>query len=184
MPPVRQQVNAERKGREGALGASGDVGARPGVAQVRELLLMRVFIPAPAVLVVGGNGAVVVAADAGDTRALDERDGFVGPRCVPHQIAQVVDGFDIPATGDVGQYRLERRQVGVISEIIAYFIFFSSLAALPVLSLSCAVYRSVTKSQVASLPRLRFFPPRNLEGPGPTREDPCDCRHPASWRRR
>ena len=68
VPAERLEVDAERQGRQVPLRLRRRVRLRPRERQVRQLLLRRVLVPAPAVLVVGADGRVVVAGDAGDPR--------------------------------------------------------------------------------------------------------------------
>jgi hypothetical protein len=64
------------------------------------------------VLVVGRHRAVVVAGDAVDAKALEQRGCLVWPRRVADQIAQVVGGVDPRTSGDVVEHGLQRGQIG------------------------------------------------------------------------
>src|SRR5260370_342885 len=78
------------------------------IRPVCQLFLARVFVPAPAVLVVGGHGRVVITGDAGDAARLEQGYGLVRPGRITTQISKVIAGVDTTARLDVVEYRLQR----------------------------------------------------------------------------
>ena len=89
MPPEGTEVEAEREPSERAPGVARAVPPRPFVGEMRQLRLMRILVPASAVLVAGRRRRVVIAGNTLDAILLQERDRLVGPGGVAHQVTEV-----------------------------------------------------------------------------------------------
>ena len=113
MPPEGTEVEAEREPSERAPGVARAVPPRPFVGEMRQLCLMRILVPASAVLVAGRRCRVVIAGNTLDAILLQKRDRLVGTGGVAHQVTEVEGRVDARATGDVGEHRAQGRQVGV-----------------------------------------------------------------------
>src|SRR5688572_11512637 len=85
----------------------------PTVAEVAQLLLPWILIPAPAMLVIGSNGGVVVAGNSRYSGIPDELYRLIRPGRISDQIAQVISSGNVMVLFDAGEHCLQRREVGM-----------------------------------------------------------------------
>ena len=63
-------------------------------------------------LVIRGDGRIVVPGDAGDMSVPDQRNDFIRPGGIPDQVSEVIGGIQ-PAGFHVREHRFQGGQIGM-----------------------------------------------------------------------
>ncbi len=108
----RPQVDPERESGENLARRLAHARLRPLEGDAAQVLLLRILVPAAAVIAVPRHRRVVVAGHAGHRPAVQKLDDFVRPGSVAHEVAEVVDAVG-PLRLDLGPRRLQGGQVPV-----------------------------------------------------------------------
>lgn len=112
MSALWTDIQSERKLREKMFRCHRDMSPGPVEADVTQLLLPGIFIFAAAMVIVHGDGRIVIPGDAGNPPLPDQRNHLVGPGSITHQVSEVVHRIYTPLVY-VGQRGFQRWKIGV-----------------------------------------------------------------------